>query len=120
MKTLLALLLLIPNLSWGLTFKDGKQVDSDQSTLKDYDTNIEWKINNPYQVFLPLDQLQSNIDFYKSSNSAFICEHDEDGWRSRGDSERQLQRLQPVPQAGARNAFFQLHVDLLRVAQGRE
>tara|TARA_A100001011_G_C14246603_1_gene815875 strand:- start:189 stop:1544 length:1356 start_codon:yes stop_codon:yes gene_type:complete len=80
MKILLVLLLLIPSLSWGLTFKDGQQVDSDQNNLKDYDTNIDWKINNPFQVFLPLDQLQSNIDFYKSSNSAFICEHDEDGF----------------------------------------
>ena len=31
MKTLLALLLLIPSLSWGLTFKDGKQVDEDKT-----------------------------------------------------------------------------------------
>ena len=31
MKTLLALLLLIPSLSWGLTFKDGKQVDDKNS-----------------------------------------------------------------------------------------
>ena len=29
MKTLLALLLLIPSLSWGLTFKDGKQVEDE-------------------------------------------------------------------------------------------
>ena len=28
MKTLLALLLLIPSLSWGLTFKNGEQVGS--------------------------------------------------------------------------------------------
>ena len=39
-----------------------------------------WKINNPYQVFLPADQLQSNIEFYKTSNSTFICEQDEDGF----------------------------------------
>ena len=31
-KTLLALLLLIPSLSWGLTFKDGKQVDGNEKT----------------------------------------------------------------------------------------
>ena len=41
-------MLLIPSLSWGLTFKDGQQVDSDQNDLKDYDTNIEWNINNPF------------------------------------------------------------------------
>ena len=39
MKTLLALLLLIPSLSWGLTFSDGKQV----SDSKQEDTHsIEW------------------------------------------------------------------------------
>ena len=32
MKTLLALLLLIPSLSWGLTFKDGQQVDGNEKT----------------------------------------------------------------------------------------
>ncbi len=32
MKNLLALLLLIPSLSWGLTFKDGKQVDGNEKT----------------------------------------------------------------------------------------
>ena len=32
MKTLLALLLLIPSLSWGLTYKDGKQVDGNEKT----------------------------------------------------------------------------------------
>ena len=31
MKTLLALLLLIPSMSWGLTFKDGEQVESGSS-----------------------------------------------------------------------------------------
>ena len=31
MKTLLTILLLIPSLSWGLTFKDGKQVDNEKS-----------------------------------------------------------------------------------------
>ena len=82
MRLIITLLFLIPSLSWGLTFKDEKQVDSDPNNLKDYDTNIEWKINNPFQVFLPWDQLQSNIDFYKSSNSAFICEHDEDGFNN--------------------------------------
>ena len=41
-----------------------------------------WKINNPYQVFLPADQLQSNIEFYKTSNSTFICEQDEDGFNN--------------------------------------
>jgi len=34
MNTLLTLLLLIPSLSWGLTFKDGKQVDEDNSSNK--------------------------------------------------------------------------------------
>ena len=34
MKTLLALLLLLPSLSWGLTFKDGKQVDEGNSSNK--------------------------------------------------------------------------------------
>ena len=58
--------ILISSLSWGLTFKDGHQVDRDQNDSKYYDKNTEWSINNPFQVFIPLDQLQSNIDFYKS------------------------------------------------------
>ena len=32
MKILLTLLLLIPSLSWGLTFKDGQQVDGNKKT----------------------------------------------------------------------------------------
>ena len=32
MKTLIALFFLIPSLSWGLTFKDGKQVDGNEKT----------------------------------------------------------------------------------------
>ena len=32
MKLIITLLLLIPSLSWGLTFKDGKQVDGSSST----------------------------------------------------------------------------------------
>ena len=31
MKTLLFLLLLIPSLSWGLTFKDGKKVEDNKA-----------------------------------------------------------------------------------------
>ena len=50
LKTLIILLLLVPSLSWGLTFKDGKQVDgsSSSSTMlkngksgKSYET-IDW------------------------------------------------------------------------------
>jgi len=32
MRLIITLLLLIPSLSWGLTFKDGKQVDGNEKT----------------------------------------------------------------------------------------
>ena len=44
MKTLLTLLLLIPSLSWGLTFKDGKQVD-DKETVFQIEGSFDWKID---------------------------------------------------------------------------
>ena len=50
--------------------------------LISHNVYANWKINNPYQVFLPADQLQSNIEFYKTSNSTFICEQDEDGFNN--------------------------------------
>ena len=47
MKTLLALLLLIPSMSWGLTFKDGEQVESGSS-----DNQTDIIEEKPYDVFL--------------------------------------------------------------------
>ena len=40
MKTLLAVLLFIPYLSWGLTFKDGKQVPSDNENQTKIDNYL--------------------------------------------------------------------------------
>ena len=41
MKTLLTLLLLIPSLSWGLTFKDGKQVDDSTSATNNSSNTVQ-------------------------------------------------------------------------------
>ena len=41
MKTLLFLLLLIPSLSWGLTFKDGKQVENNKSNANSKNSYVE-------------------------------------------------------------------------------
>ena len=41
MKSLLALLLLIPSLSWGLTFKNGKVVSDNSDDVNDYDGRFE-------------------------------------------------------------------------------
>ena len=49
MKTLLAILLFIPCLSWGLTFKDGKQVPSDNETQTKIDNYLS-KALAGYQI----------------------------------------------------------------------
>ena len=41
MKTLLFLLLLIPSLGWGLTFKDGKQVENNKSNANSKNSYVE-------------------------------------------------------------------------------
>jgi len=51
MKTLLTLLLLIPSLSWGLTFKDGKQVEDTSSDIKEEET-IKKNICNEDQYLI--------------------------------------------------------------------
>ena len=64
MKTPLALLLLIPSLSWGLTFKDGKQVDSEvvsETTLKD-----NFQSSNNKSIFISDSELN---EFFESSSS---------------------------------------------------
>ena len=50
MKTLLFLLLLIPSLSWGLTFKDGKQVD-DSSSSTSSTNNSSQSVNENEKYF---------------------------------------------------------------------
>ena len=70
MKTLLFLLLLIPSLSWGLTFKDGKQVEDNKS-------NAVSK-NNYAEIILPndvdwLDWIDLEIlEFCKSSEDVLL------------------------------------------------
>ena len=64
MKTPLALLLLIPSLSWGLTFKDGKQVDSEvasETTLKD-----NFQSSNNKSIFISDSELN---EFLNLSNN---------------------------------------------------
>ena len=53
MKTLLVLLLLIPSLSWGLTFKDGKQINDDKVSSSEIEKNVPnalggYQIENRY------------------------------------------------------------------------
>jgi hypothetical protein len=54
MKTLLALLLLIPSLSWGLTFKDGEVINKSSTNNKEY----EKKYLDPNYVFKPFEILK--------------------------------------------------------------
>ena len=60
MKTLLAILLLIPSLSWGLTFKDGKQVDED----KTFEIIENENSNKPSQGEIVIKRVNDNGTHY--------------------------------------------------------
>ena len=70
MKTLLFLLLLIPSLGWGLTFKDGKQVENNKSNANSKNSYVE--------IILPddidwLDWIDLEIlEFCKSSEDVLL------------------------------------------------
>ena len=80
MKLLLTLLLLIPSLSWGLTFKDGKQVSSEEEvsvTKESENVTISqggYQITNPGLIFITQDQLKLNIQ--KSGNVNDACKNE--------------------------------------------
>ena len=59
MKLIITLLLLIPSLGWGLTFKDGQQVDSDQNEVKDNDVSEFKKL----KIFPEINKEQINYDY---------------------------------------------------------
>ncbi len=56
----LALLLLIPSLSWGLTFKDGKQVDED----KTFEIIENENSNKPSQGEIVIKRVNDNGTHY--------------------------------------------------------
>ena len=58
MKTLLFLLLLIPSLSWGLTFKDGKQVDGSTNSPKVSEEKFNKKYLDPNYIFKPHEKFK--------------------------------------------------------------
>ena len=62
MKTFLVLLLLIPSLSWGLTFKDGEQINSNSNIA----SSDEYLIKKPGVIFIENKQLKNNLQ--KSKN----------------------------------------------------
>ena len=70
MKTLLFLLLLIPNFCWGLTFKDGKQVENNKSNANSKNSYVE--------IILPDDIDWLNwidleiLEFCKSSEDVLL------------------------------------------------
>jgi len=59
-KVLLALLLLIPSLSWGLTFKDGKQVDEGDTTISINEEVTE--SSRPMSIFISDSELNDFLN----------------------------------------------------------
>ena len=60
MKTLLTLLLLIPSLSWGLTFKDGKQVDDSTSATNNSSNTVQKNSNQKDCNSINIKQIKKN------------------------------------------------------------
>ena len=77
MKTLITLLLLIPSLSWGLTFKNGEQVsprDDNDSKLKEKpsgNNNYDYEITKPGLIFITKENFDKNILEGDSSKCSF-------------------------------------------------
>ena len=67
MKRLLALLLLIPSLSWGLTFKNGEQTNSNSNV----NPTEDYQIKKPGIIFIEKKQLKINIQKSKNLISLF-------------------------------------------------
>ena len=81
MKTLLSLLLLIPSMSWGLTFKDGEQVDgSSSSSINDSSQGsyqgIGWPISKKHGLDASKDWSQSiDTEFSRLGKSSHKFEY---------------------------------------------
>ena len=58
MRLIITLLLLIPSLSWGLTFKDGKQVDGSTNSPKVSEEKFNKKYLDPNYIFKPHEKLK--------------------------------------------------------------
>ena len=67
MKLILTLLLLIPSLSWGLTFKDGKQVEENSKTLVENQNNNSLQkdkiVKKAFDISLKLDVAVNEVYF---------------------------------------------------------
>ena len=76
MKTLLFLLLIIPSLSWGLTFKDGKQVENNKSNTISKNSYVEIILPDDvgHQDWIDLEILE----FCKSSEDILIAHKSKD------------------------------------------
>ena len=73
MKTLLALLLLIPSLSWGLTFKDGKQVDDNIS----YEIKDDLPDQSDFSIFLLIsDEILNQVSTLSVKDKKSSCGFD--------------------------------------------
>ena len=75
MKILLVLFSLIPSLSWGLTFKDGKQVDdknSIDSLLIEINENDLRVPKNYYTNDELIDEISGNTNFINKKNDSFL------------------------------------------------
>ena len=70
-KTLIFLLLLIPSLSWGLTFKDGKQINSNSNMT----SSDEYLIKKPGIIFIENKQLKNNLQKSKNIKKACLNEN---------------------------------------------
>ena len=62
MKLIITLLLLIPSLSWGLTFKDGKQVDEEPETLIIKDNQNYTKLSKDEYLRLSFEEKTNYLD----------------------------------------------------------
>ena len=70
-KTLFILFLLIPSLSWGLTFKDGKQTNSNSNMT----SSDEYLIKKPGIIFIENKQLKNNLQKSKNIKKACLNEN---------------------------------------------
>jgi len=70
MKTFLTLLLLIPSLSGGLTFKNGEQINSNSNA----NPSVKYQIKKPGVIFIENTQLKINLQ--KSKNIKKACSNE--------------------------------------------
>ena len=71
MRSLIVLLLFIPSLSWGLTFKDGKQINSNSNMT----SSDEYLIKKPGVIFIENKQLKNNLQKSKNIKKACLNEN---------------------------------------------